>query len=113
MKLIVAVIQPDRLESVKEELSKADVRKMTVSRVKGCGQQGGYSESYRGQVKDVNLLDKIRVEIFVSDEFEQITIDAIVKGARSGNIGDGKIIVTEISRCVRIRTGEEGEDAIG
>jgi len=86
---------------------------MTISRVKGCGQQMGYSASYRGQVKEVNLLDKIRIGIVVNDEYVQPTVDAIIKGARSDAIGDGKIFIMPLDECIRIRTGEKGEDAVG
>ena len=86
---------------------------MTVHRVRGCGQQRGYSESYRGKVYKVNLLEKVKLEIAVNEDFVQPTIDAIIQGARSGNIGDGKIFVTDLQRCIRIRTGEEGHEAIG
>ena len=113
MKMIVAIIQPEKLDAVKQSLFNAEVCKMTVSRVRGCGQQGGYSEHYRGQVKQVNLLEKIRIEIAVNDEFLQPTVDAIIKGARSGNIGDGKIFVTSLEECIRIRSGETGSEAIG
>ena len=113
MKMIVAVIQPERLDAVKESLFNADIRKMTVSRVRGCGQQAGYDEHYRGQVKSVNLLEKVRIEIAVNDEFVQPTVDAVVKGAKSEAIGDGKIFVMPMGECIRIRTGEEGNEAIG
>ncbi len=113
MKMIIAVIQPEKLESVKEALFNAEVHKMTVSRVRGCGQQMGFTEHYRGQVRSVNLLEKIRIEIAVNDEFVQDTIKAIVKGAKSGNIGDGKIFVMPLEECIRIRTDETGSDAIG
>jgi nitrogen regulatory protein P-II 1 len=113
MKLIIAIIQPGKLPDVKKALFDADVRKMTVTNVIGCGQQGGYTENYRGSVIEVNLLKKIRLEIAVNEEFVEPTIAAIIKGARTGSIGDGKILVTELQRCVRIRTGEEGNDAIG
>lgn len=113
MQLVVAIIQPDRLDAVKEALFNAKVHKMTISRVKGCGQQMGYTESYRGKIHSVNLLDKIRLEIAVNDEYVKPTLDAIVRGARTGNIGDGKIFVYPISYCMRIRTGEEGSEAIG
>jgi nitrogen regulatory protein P-II 2 len=113
MKMIVAIVQPERLEKVKEALFHAEVYKMTVSRVKGCGQQAGYDEHYRGQVKTVNLLEKIRLEIAVNDEFVQPTIRAIVKGAKSGVIGDGKIFVMPLEECIRIRTDEQGSAAIG
>ncbi|MBN2642476.1 MAG: P-II family nitrogen regulator [Victivallales bacterium] len=113
MKKIEAIIQPDALESVKEALFEADIHKMTVHKVRGCGQQKGYTESYRGKVYKVNLLEKVKIEIAVNDEFVDLCIDAIIKGARSGNIGDGKIFVTELTKCVRIRTGETGNEAIG
>ena len=113
MKMIVAIIQPEKLDDVKRALSNVDIHKMTVSRVKGCGQQRGYAEHYRGQVHTVNLLEKIRIEVAINDSYEDQTIAAIVKGAKSGNIGDGKIFVTDLKRCIRIRTEEDGEDAIG
>jgi nitrogen regulatory protein P-II 2 len=113
MKMIVAIVQPERLEKVKEALFNAEIYKMTVSRVKGCGQQAGYDEHYRGQVKTVNLLDKVRLEIAVNDEFVQPTVKAIVKGAKSGSIGDGKIFVMPLEECIRIRTDEQGSAAIG
>jgi nitrogen regulatory protein P-II 1 len=113
MKMIVAIIQPEKLESVKQSLFNAEVHKMTVSRVHGCGQQAGYSEHYRGQVKQVNLLEKIRIEIAVNDDFVKPTINAVIKAAKSGNIGDGKIFVMPLEECIRIRTDEKGKDAIG
>lgn len=113
MKMIIAVIQPEKLDDVKEALFHAEVHKMTVSRVRGCGQQGGYTEHYRGQVRSVNLLEKIRIEIAVNDEFVKETVAAIVKGAKSGNIGDGKIFVMPMEECIRIRTDETGPEAIG
>ncbi len=113
MKKIEAIIQPEKLDAVKEELFKADIHKMTVGPVKGCGQQKGYTESYRGTIFQVNLLPKIKVEIAVNDEFAQATVDAIIRGARTGEIGDGKIFVTDLSECIRIRTGEKGKKAIG
>ena len=113
MKKIEAIIQPEKLDEVKEELFKADIHKMTVSRVKGCGQQKGYTETYRGQIYKVNLLPKIKLEIIVNDEYVKPTVDAIIKGARTGNIGDGKIFISDLSECIRIRTGETGEKAVG
>ena len=86
---------------------------MSVTNALGCGQQKGYHETYRGADIEVNLLKKVRIEIAVNDEFVEATIDAIIKGARSGNIGDGKIFVLEMSECVRIRTGEKGSEAVG
>ena len=113
MKMIVAIIQPEKLDDVKESLFAAEVHKMTVSRVKGCGQQGGYTEHYRGQMRRVNLLNKVKLEIAVNDEFVKPTVNAIVKGAKSGNIGDGKIFVMPLEECIRIRTDETGSEAIG
>ncbi|OGF98944.1 MAG: transcriptional regulator [Candidatus Glassbacteria bacterium RIFCSPLOWO2_12_FULL_58_11] len=113
MKLIIALIQPEKLPSVKKALFAQEVHKMTVSNVIGCGQQRGFTETYRGVMQEVNLLKKVRLEIAVNEDFVQPTIDAIIKGARSGKIGDGKIFVLPLERCVRIRTGEEGREAIG
>ena len=111
MKLIVAIIKPEKLPDVKEALFEAEVTKMTVSNVIGCGQQMGYTESYRGAVSEINLL-KVRIEIAVNDDFVKPAVDAIIKGARSGNIGDGKIFITELYECIKVRTGETGTDAI-
>jgi len=113
MKLITTLIQPQKLPDVKQALFEADVHKMTVTNAIGCGQQKGFSETYRGVVQEINLLKKTRIEIAVNDEFVKPTIEAIIKGARSGNIGDGKIFVQDLSECIRIRTGEKGSDAIG
>ncbi|MBN2711499.1 MAG: P-II family nitrogen regulator [Planctomycetes bacterium] len=113
MKMIVAVIQPEKLEVVKQALFHAEICKMTVSRVRGCGKQAGYTEHYRGQIHSVNLIEKIRIEIAVNDEFVEPTIKAIVKAAKSGNIGDGKIFVMPLEQCIRIRTDETGNVAIG
>lgn len=113
MKKIEAIIQPEALEDVKEALFEADIHKMTVHRVRGCGQQRGYTESYRGKIYRVNLLEKVKLEIAINEEFVRPAIDAIMKAANSGNIGDGKIFVTNLEQCLRIRTGEEGKNAIG
>jgi nitrogen regulatory protein P-II 2 len=113
MKLIIAIVQPEKLTDVKQALSEAKVGKMTVSNVIGCGSQGGYTESYRGAFTDVNLLDKVRFEIVVNDNFVKPTVDAIIKGARSGKIGDGKIFVMPMDECIRVRTGETGDGAVG
>lgn len=113
MKLIIALIQPDKLPDVKEALYKAEVYKMTVSTAIGCGQQRGYTEVYRGVGEEVNLLKKTRLEIAVNENFVERTIEAIIKGARTGNIGDGKIFVMDLAECIRIRTGERGSEAIG
>lgn len=113
MKMIVAIIQPEKLEDVKAALFNAEVHKMTVSRVRGCGQQRGFTEHYRGQVRAVNLIEKVKLEIAVNDEFVDITVKAIVKAAKSGKIGDGKIFVMPLEQCIRIRTDETGSAAIG
>ena len=113
MKLVIAYIQPDKLTEVKQALYKAEVYKMSVTNALGCGQQMGFHESYRGVDIEVNLLKKVRLEIAVNQDFVERTIQAIVEGAKSGEIGDGKIFVIPLERCVRIRTGEEGNDAIG
>ncbi len=113
MKLITAYIQPEKLTDVKEALFRAEIKKMSVTNSLGCGQQGGYIETYRGVDTEVNLIKKVRIEVAVNEDYVQKTIDAIIKGARTGNIGDGKIFITELTRCIRIRTGEEGEIAIG
>ena len=113
MKLVVAYIQPEKLNDVKQALYAAEVYKISISNALGCGQQKGYHESYRGVDVEVNLLKKVRIEIAVNEAFVQPTIDAIVRGARTGTIGDGKIFVVALERCVRIRTGEEGHEAIG
>lgn len=113
MKLIIAYIQPHKLDEVKKALTKADVGKMSVTNSLGCGSQKGYHESYRGVEFDVNLLKKIRIEIAINEEFLDKTIDAIISAARTGQIGDGKIFVLNLTDCIRIRTGERGGAAIG
>ena len=113
MKLIIAYIQPEKLNDVKQALYAADVFKISVSNALGCGQQKGYHESYRGLDEEVNLLKKVRLEIAVNDAFVKPTVEGIVAGARSGQIGDGKIFVIPLDDCIRIRTGETGSAAIG
>ena len=113
MKLVVAYIQPHKLKDVKQALYKAEVHKMSVTNALGCGAQHGYEESYRGIKFEVNLLKKVRVEIAINEDFVQKTIDAIIEGARTGKIGDGKIFVLDLAECIRIRTGERGNEAIG
>lgn len=113
MKLVVAYIQPHRLNAVKQALYEKEVVKMSVTTALGCGQQMGYHETYRGADIEVNLLKKLRIEIAVTEPYLQTTIDAIIAGARTGKIGDGKIFVMELQDCIRIRTGETGEEAIG
>jgi nitrogen regulatory protein P-II 1 len=113
MKLIIAYIQPDKLTAVKQALYEKEVFKMSVTNALGCGQQKGYHETYRGADIEVNLLKKVRIEIAVNDSFVETTVDAIIKGARSGKIGDGKIFIHSLDECIRIRTGERGAEAIG
>ncbi len=113
MKLIIAYIQPEKLNDVKQALFEAEVFKMSVTNALGCGQQKGYTESYRGVVTEVNLLKKVRLEIAVNEDFVEPTVEAIITGARTGEIGDGKIFIVELPDCVRIRTGERGSEAVG
>jgi nitrogen regulatory protein P-II 1 len=113
MKLIIAYIQPHMLNEVKQELYKAEVYKISITNAMGCGQQKGYSEHYRGVEMEVNLLKKVRIEIAVNDNFVKPTVNAIIQGARSGEIGDGKIFILPIEETIRIRTGETGPVAIG
>ena len=113
MKLITAFIQPHKLNDVKQELFKAEITKMSVTNALGCGQQMGYHELYRGVDIEVNLLKKVRIEIGINDAFVNNAIDAIITGARSEEIGDGKIFVTNLEDCIRIRSGESGDEAIG
>ena len=113
MKLIIAYIQPERLNSVKQALYERQVYKMSVSNALGCGQQMGYQHRYRGAIEEVTLLKKGRLAIAVNDEFVQKTVDGIIEGARTGDIGDGKIFILPMDECIRIRTGEKGPAAIG
>jgi len=113
MKLIIAIIQPCKLEEVKEELYKQKVNLITVSEVLGHGRQMGITEIYRGAKETGNLLRKIRLEIAVNENFVDATIQAITKGAKTGETGDGKIFVLDLKECVRIRTEERGPVAIG
>ena len=113
MKLITCLIQPERLPAVKEALFDSQIYKMTVTNALGAGQQKGYSETYRGVEHQVNLLKKLRLEIAVNNDFVEPTVAAIIKGARTGTIGDGKIWVVDLDDCIRIRTGERGTRAIG
>lgn len=113
MKLIIAYIQPERLNAVKQVLYEKEIYKISVTNALGCGQQKGFHETYRGVDIEVNLLKKIRIEIAVNEDYVKPTIDAIIDGARTGNIGDGKIFVMDLADCIRIRTGETGKEAIG
>jgi nitrogen regulatory protein P-II 2 len=113
MKLIIAYIQPHKLIDVKRTLYQAEVYKMSVTNSLGCGQQKGYHESFHGVDMEVNLLKKIRLEIAVNENFVDRTVQAIIKGAQSGQIGDGKIFILDLPECIRIRTEERGGAAIG
>lgn len=113
MKLIIAVIQPHKLEDVLQELDKEEIYLKTVSNVLGCGRQKGITQIYRGRKETGNLLKKVRLEIAVNEKYIEPAISAITKGAKTGNIGDGKIFVVDLAECVRIRTGERGTEAIG
>ena len=115
MKLIIAIIQPSRLEAVKEALTEVEVFRLTVVDCQGFGRQKGQTEVYRGHEYKVNLLRKVQLQIAVNDNFVEPTIQAIIKGGRTGEegqIGDGKIFVLPMDDCVRIRTGERGSEAI-
>jgi nitrogen regulatory protein P-II 2 len=113
MKYIVAIIQPDRLDEVLDRLNDNEIHLVTVSNVMGRGRQKGISEVYRSHKEGGTLLRKLRLEIAVNDAFVTPTIDAILGGARTGQIGDGKIFIMDLDRVIRIRTGEEGPLAIG
>ena len=113
MKLVIAYIQPHKLQDVKQALYKAQVHKMSVTNALGCGEQLGYEESYRGIKFEVNLLKKVRLEIAVNEDFVDKTVNAIIEGAKTGQIGDGKIFIIDLVECIRIRTGQLGKDAIG
>ncbi|MCA1989340.1 MAG: P-II family nitrogen regulator [Desulfarculus sp.] len=113
MKLIIAYVKPERLNDVKQALYEAQVYNMSVTNIVGSGRQRGYSETYRGAEMEVNLLKKVRLEIGVNDNFVQPAIDAITKGARTGQIGDGVLFVLPVEQALRIRTGELGPPAMG
>jgi len=113
VKYIVAIVQPDRMTDVLDELEKADIHLVTVVQIMGRGRQKGIAEVYRGHKEAGSLLRKVKLEIAVNDNFVQPAIDAIVRGARTGSIGDGKIFVMNLDQCIRIRTGETGSVAIG
>ena len=112
MKLVTAIIKPFKLDEVREALSAIGVQGITVTEVKGFGRQKGHTELYRGAEYVVDFLPKVKVEVILQDALAERAIEAIVKAARTGKIGDGKIFVTEVEQVVRIRTGESGESAI-
>ena len=112
MKKIVAIIKPFKLDEVREALSSLGVSGLTVTEVKGFGRQKGHTELYRGAEYVVDFLPKVKVELVVADSMVDSALDSIVKAARTGKIGDGKIFVSSVDQVIRIRTGETGEDAI-
>jgi nitrogen regulatory protein P-II 1 len=112
MKYVIAMIQPYKLPDVKQALFDSEIHSMTVTNALGCGNQMGYTETYRGVPQEVNLLKKLRLEIAVDDESLELAIEAIIKGARTGSLGDGKVFVLDLPQCVRIRTLERGTKAI-
>ena len=113
MKLIMAVIQPDRLDDVLDRLTEKEIHLVTVSNVMGRGRQKGVATVYRSHKEAGSLLKKVKLEIAVNDAYVQPTIDAILQGGRTGEVGDGKIFVLDLKECIRIRTGETGGPAIG
>jgi nitrogen regulatory protein PII len=112
MKVITAIVKPFKLDEVKDALKAAGVTGMTVSEVRGFGRQGGHSETYRGTEYQIDFVPKVAIEIVVDDSVADTVVDAIAAAAKSDKIGDGKIWVTPVERLVRIRTGEEGSDAL-
>ena len=112
MKKIEAVVKPFKLDEVREALSAIGVTGLTVTEVKGFGRQKGHTELYRGAEYVVDFLPKVKVEVVVADKLVESAIEAIIKAARTGKIGDGKIFVTSVEQVIRIRTGETGEDAV-
>ncbi len=112
MKEIIAIIRPEKLENVKTALEEIECRGLTVTEVKGRGRQLGITESYRGRDYRIDLLPKTRLEIIVNDENSEKVIETIIKTAKTGDIGDGKIFISPVEDVVRIRTGERGEGAV-
>ena len=112
MKLVTAVIKPFKLDDVREALSTIGVQGITVSEVKGFGRQKGHTELYRGAEYVVNFLPKVKIEIVVSDDLAESVVETIAKSAQTGKIGDGKIFVYDVSKAIRIRTGESGDEAL-
>lgn len=115
MKLIIAIIQPEKVEAVKEALNKVEVFRLTMIDCRGFGRQKGQSEVYRGHELTVNLLNKVQLQIAVNEDFVEPTVNAIMEAGRTGSegrIGDGKIFIIPLEDCIRIRTGERGPEAI-
>jgi nitrogen regulatory protein P-II 1 len=112
MKMVEAIVKPFKLDEIKDALTKVGIQGMTVEEVKGFGRQKGHTELYRGAEYSVDFLPKVKIQILVADEKAAQVVEAIVQGARTGKIGDGKIFVTPVEEVIRIRTGERGPDAI-
>lgn len=112
MKLITAIVKPFKLDDVKDSLKAAGIQGITVSEVRGFGRQGGHTETYRGAEYKIDFVPKVRFEIVVDDSQVEAVVDAIKAAASTGKIGDGKIWVSNVDRIIRIRTGEEGSDAV-
>ncbi len=112
MKMVMAIIKPFKLDDVREALADIGVQGITVSEVKGFGRQKGHTELYRGAEYVVDFLPKVKVEVVVDDSVSELVVDAIIKAARTGKIGDGKIFVRDVEQVIRIRTGETGPDAV-
>ena len=113
MKYVVAIVQPDRMQEVLDLLEEKDIHLLTVSNVMGRGRQRGVAEVYRGHKEAGALLRKLKIELAVNEDYVDVVIDAITRGAKTGNVGDGKIFVLPLEECIRIRTGETGNVAIG
>ena len=112
MKLVVAIVKPHKLDEVKEALRDVGVNGLTTSDVEGFGRQRGHTEVYRGAEYQVDFVPKVKIEVLVDEDDVQLVVDAILKTARTGKIGDGKVWVTDVGQVVRIRTGEMGPDAV-
>lgn len=113
MKLITAYVRPDRVNEVKQALFRAQIFKITITNALGCGEEPAIHENYRGADQEVDLRKRVRVEIALNDAYVHVAIDAIIEGAKTGAIGDGKILVQPLEDVIRIRTGERGATAIG
>ena len=112
MKLVTAVVKPFKLDDVKAALKTAGVAGMTVAEVRGFGRQGGHTETYRGTEYQIDFVPKVAIEVLVADDAAEVVVEAIATAAATGQIGDGKIWIRDVDRVVRIRTGEEGADAV-
>ena len=112
MKMVEAIVKPFKLDEIKDALTKVGIQGMTVGEVRGFGRQKGHTELYRGAEYSVDFLPKVKIQILVPDEKAAQVVEAIVQGARTGKIGDGKIFVAPVEEVIRIRTGEKGPDAI-